>query len=49
MNWKPQVMMAILALLILGIMGILFVPDQIEILAGACITGIGMLGMKLLE
>ena len=45
----PQVMVAILALAILGLTVILIAPDSIGEIVGAVVTGIGMLGMKLLE
>ncbi len=45
----PQVMAAILVLATIAIMVILVAPDSIQEIVGAVITGIGMLGMKLLE
>ena len=42
-------MVAILALAILGLTVILIAPDSIGEIVGAVVTGIGMLGMKLLE
>ena len=42
-------MLAILCITIIAVMVILVVPSVTEIVAGSAITGIGMLGMKLLE
>ena len=45
----PQVMAAILALAGIAIAVIFIAPESIEKIVGAIVTGIGMLGMKLLE
>jgi len=45
----PQVMAAILSILVIAIAVIFIAPDQIDKIATGAITGIGMLGMKLLE
>jgi len=49
MMWKPQILAAMLILGIIAIVVILLEPDHIEVVAGGCVTGVGMLGMKLLE
>jgi len=48
-RFRPQIFTAILCLASLGILTIFFAPDYIEVIAGGVVTGIGMLGMKLLE
>ena len=45
----PQVMAAILVLALLGCLIIFKAPDAINEIVGSIVTGIGMLGMKLLE
>jgi len=45
----PQVMAAILVLGIIALSVIFAYPEAIDKIVGAVITGIGMLGMKLLE
>ena len=45
----PQVMAAILVLAVIALAIILVAPDAIQEIVGAVVTGIGMLGMKLLE
>lgn len=45
----PQVMAAILCLAVIAIVIVFKAPDAIDKIAGAVVTGIGMLGMKLLE
>lgn len=45
----PQVMAAILALAVIAIVIAFVSPASIDKIVGAVITGIGMLGMKLLE
>ncbi len=45
----PQVMAAILVLAIIVGLIIFKAPDAIQEIVGSIVTGIGMLGMKLLE
>ena len=45
----PQVMAAIVALAAIAVVIAFVAPDSIEKVVGAIVTGIGMLGMKLLE
>ena len=45
----PQVMAAILCITIIALCVIFVRPDAIQEIGGAALTGIGMLGMKLLE
>jgi len=45
----PQVMAAILSIAIIALVVIIIAPDQIDKIVGGAITGIGMLGMKLLD
>lgn len=45
----PQVFAAILGLVVIAIVVALVASDQIGEIVGSAITGIGMLGMKLLE
>ena len=45
----PQVMMAIVSLVLIAICVIFIAPDAIDKIVGGVVTGIGMLGMKLLE
>lgn len=45
----PQVMAAILSIAIIALVVVFIAPDQIGEIVGAAITGIGMLGMKLLD
>lgn len=45
----PQVMAAIVALALIALVVVFVAPDSIEKVVGAIVTGIGMLGMKLLE
>lgn len=46
---KPQVLGAILSLLILGVLTIVLRPEYIGEVAGSIVTGIGMLAMKVIE
>lgn len=46
---RPQVMMAIVGLIAIAVLTIFVRPDFIAEVAGACITGIGMLAMKVIE
>lgn len=45
----PQVMAAIVAIFLVAVAVILISPDQIDKVVPSAVTGIGMLGMKLLE
>ena len=45
----PQVMAAIIILGIIALTIVFVAPDAINEIVGAVVTGIGMLGMKLLE
>ncbi len=45
----PQVMAAILALALIAVIVVFVAPDSIKEVVGAIVTGIGMLGMKLVE
>lgn len=45
----PQVMAAIITLAVIALTVIIFAPNSIDKIVGAVVTGIGMLGMKLLE
>ncbi len=45
----PQVMAAILTLAVIAIVIVFVAPNSIEKIVGSVVTGIGMLGMKLLE
>lgn len=45
----PQVMAAILAITLIAIVVVFMAPDQVTEIVGSAMTGIGMLGMKLLE
>jgi|TARA_Y100000310_G_C20699531_1_gene828421 hypothetical protein len=49
LKFRPQVLAAILAIAMLGILVIIFTPDYVDKIVGGAITGVGMLGMKLLE
>jgi len=45
----PQVMAAIVALAVIALVVTFMATDQIDKIVGGVVTGIGMLGMKLLE
>lgn len=45
----PQLMAAIVCIAIIALAVIWVAPDQIDKVVPAAVTGIGMLGMKLLE
>ena len=47
--WKPQILWAMTLIALVAALVIFFAPDFVEGAAGGAITGIGMLGMKLLE
>lgn len=49
LHWRPQIMVAMLCLTAIGLTTILVAPEYIEVIAGGTVTGLGMLGMKLLE
>ena len=49
MKIRPQILTAMLCLTTLGVLTITLAPDYIEVIAGGVVTGLGMLGMKLLE
>ena len=49
MKFRPQILTAISAIALMGVLVITLAPDYIEVIVGGCVTGIGMLGMKLLE
>jgi len=46
---KPQILCAMMVIGILAGMVILVAPEHITEVVGAAVTGVGMLGMKLLE
>jgi len=48
-QWKPQILAAILCITLIAVLTIILQPAYIEFIAGGAVTGIGMLGMKLLE
>ena len=48
-TWKPQILVAMTLIAIIAIVVIFAAPNFVEGAAGGAITGIGMLGMKLLE
>lgn len=45
----PQVMAAIISMAVIALVVIIVAPEEIEKVVTGVITGIGMLGMKLLE
>lgn len=47
--WKPQILWAMSLIAFLAALVVFLVPDYVEGAVGGAITGIGMLGMKLLE
>ena len=49
MKIRLQVLATILAITLLAALVILLVPQHVDKIVGGAITGIGMLGMKLLE
>lgn len=49
LKWRPQVFAALVALVILGALGVFFAPEHVEAIVPAAIVGITGLGMKLLE
>jgi len=46
---RPQVMVAIVGLIIIALVTIWIRPEYIELVATGCITGVGMLAMKVIE
>lgn len=48
-RWRPQVMTAMLCVTIIALVVTVLAPEHIELIAGGAVTGIGMLGMKLLS
>lgn len=48
-NWKPNIFWAITCITIIAVLVVMLAPNYIELIAGGSVTGIGMLGMKLLE
>lgn len=49
MTWKPQILTAMVLIALIAVVVTVLQPDFVEGAAGGAITGIGMLGMKLLE
>ena len=47
--WKPQILAAILCISLIACLVILIAPTYIEVIVGGAVTGIGMLGEKLLD
>ncbi len=48
-KWRPQIIVAILSIATLAGLVIILAPDHVNEVVSGAITGIGMLGMKLLE
>ena len=48
-QWKPQILCAMTLIASIAALVIFYAPEFVEAAAGGAITGIGMLGMKLLE
>lgn len=49
MKIRPQILTAMLIMGTLGALVIIVVPEHVDKIIGGIITGLGMLGMKLLE
>ena len=49
LKWRPQVLAAIGGIAVIAGLVIVLVPEETSKVAMGAITGIGMLGMKLLE
>jgi|TARA_Y100000310_G_scaffold334175_1_gene413286 hypothetical protein len=49
MTFRPQILTAIIIMGVLGGMVIVLAPTMIDKIVTGIVTGIGMLGMKLLE
>lgn len=49
MKWRPQIIIAMSIMGILGVLIVLLAPNMIDKIISGIITGLGMLGMKLLE
>jgi len=47
--WKPQILVAIIAVTVIAVVVILTAPDHVEVVAAGAVTGIVALGMKLAE
>jgi hypothetical protein len=47
--FRPQILVAMILIGVIAALVILFTPQHTVEIAGAAVTGIGMLGMKLLE
>uniref|UniRef100_A0A6M3K6M7 Uncharacterized protein n=1 Tax=viral metagenome TaxID=1070528 RepID=A0A6M3K6M7_9ZZZZ len=47
--WKPQILASIICISVIALAVIFAAPEYIEVIVGGAVTGIGMLGMKLLE
>jgi len=47
--WKPQILTAMLCITLIAVLTVVLQPTYLEFIAGGAVTGIGMLGMKLLE
>ena len=48
-KWRPQIIVAMVLIALIACLVIWLAPDHIELIAGGAVTGIGMLGIKLLE
>jgi len=46
---RPQVLTAIVGLMLIAILVIFFQPEYIGEVVASCVTGIGMLAMKVIE
>jgi len=46
---RPQVLAAIIAIFFIGVLVITLAPSHIGEIVASCITGIGMLAMKVIE
>ena len=46
---RPQVLTAIIAIFLIGVLVIVLQPEHIGEIVASCITGIGMLAMKVIE
>jgi len=48
-DWKPQILWAMTLIAMLAMVVTFIAPEHIVQIVGSAITGVGMLGMKLLE
>lgn len=48
-NLRPQVLAALVSITILSLAAMFLAPDSAKEVVASAVTGIGMLGMKLLE